>query len=132
MVVYENSLITLTYAPETDTLLAEWAVQDQYSLPEINQTLEKLVAIMCNYDVKNLLIDASKANFNLTNEDYRAIVEGLETAFGKTHIQRLARVTTSDPLREEKIYTIRKQVNLPYDFRDFKTKEDALKWLTNG
>jgi hypothetical protein len=131
VLVYENSLVTLTFAPETDTLTAEWSDQENYSLPEVKQTLEKLIEAINNYDVKNLLIDASKANLNLTNENYRAFVEYLETAFGKTHIQKLARVKTFDPLREEKIYTIRQKVNLPYDFRDFKTKDEAIKWLAS-
>ena len=132
MVVYVNSLVTLTYAPESDTLSADWSDQEQFSLPEIKQTLEKLVEVMSNYNVKNLLIDASKANFNLTNDNYRDIIEYLEPAFKKTHLQKLARVMTSDPLREEKVYTIRQKINFPYDFRDFKTKDEAMKWLTIG
>ena len=43
MVVYVNSLVTLTYAPESDTLSADWSNQEQFSLPEIKQTLEKLL-----------------------------------------------------------------------------------------
>jgi hypothetical protein len=131
MIVYQNSLITLNYTPETDVLLVEWPSFEPYAILEVMQTLQKLIEVINNYNVRNLLIDASKANINMTGEDYSAIFVELITDLENTHIQKLARVMTPDPLREEKVYTMRQQRIIPYDFRDFRTKEEALNWLVN-
>ena len=132
MVVYQNNILTITYSPESDLLSAVWSSTDAYELSKVQQAIKKLVEVILSYDVKNLMIDASKAEMDFTNEEYKAIIVQLATDFQTTHLQKLARVTTTDPLREEKIYTIRQQLYFPYDFRDFKTREEALNWLISS
>src|SRR5688572_29080852 len=131
MVVYENSLITLTFAPETDTLLATWTNAELYSSFEVKQTLEKLIEALNNYNIKNLVIDARQGNVGMGDDEYRTIVIDFLNALSRTPVQKFARVMTSDPLREEKIYTIRQKEVFPYEFEDFKTREDAFSWLNN-
>jgi len=131
MVVYENSLITLTFAPETDTLLADWTNLELYSSLEVKQTVQKLIECLNNYNVKNLLINARKGNVGMNDDEYRAIVTGFLNELAKTNIKKLGRVMTSDPLREEKIYTLRQTEVFPFEFEDFRTREEALSWLTN-
>src|SRR5688572_29095886 len=101
MIVYENSLITLTFAPGTDILYANWSNLELYSALEVNQTLQKLIEAMVDYNVKNLLIDARKGTIGMSDDEYRKIVIDFFQELGKTHIEKLARVMTSDPLREE-------------------------------
>ena len=131
MVVYENSLITLAFAPETDTLLATWTNTELYSSFEVKQTLEKLTDVLITYNIKNLLIDARQGNVGMNDDDYRTIVIEFLNELGKTPLRKFARVITSDPLREEKIYTIRQKVVFPFEFEDFRTREEAYSWLAS-
>jgi len=129
VIVYQNSLITLTYAPETDILSVDWPNFEPYATLEIRESLLKLVEIVRNYDVKKLLIDASKANIGMNDDAYRAILLEFAGELEKTHIQKLARIKTQDPSREVKVTTLRSAMPFPYDFQNFSTEQEALAWL---
>lgn len=130
MIAYKNSLITISFEPETDILFLDWTNFDKYTILEVEHSIHKLVEIINNYDVKNVLVDASKANIDITIEEYTGIINELVLELGQTRVEKLARIMTLDPIREEVYYKMRQAVNFPFEFEDFKTKDKALAWLT--
>ena len=135
MILYQNALIVLDYNPSTDILSVEWLNIQPYNLPEIRHTLEMLVESIRNYDVKKLLIDGSKTTVSpeLDEAEYRNIVFKFVSDISKTRLQKSARITTPDQVREAKSKQLSaeaiKNTHLTIQSQDFATKSEALEWL---
>jgi len=135
MILYQNSLIILDYTPSSDILSVVWPNAEPYNLAEIRRTLDILVESIRNYDVKKLLIDASQTTVSseLNEAEYKSIVIQFAHDLTKTRLQKSARITTSDKIREiksrELSATIITDTKLAVDSQIFSTKDEAITWL---
>jgi uncharacterized protein YqgV (UPF0045/DUF77 family) len=131
MIVFQNSLIILNYTPDTDILSVDWPDFEPYEMVELKESLNKIIEILKSYDVKNLLIDASKARINMNDKEYFAVISEFAAKLRDTRMQRVARVMSSDPERERNVNIVRQENVLSYYFQDFKSRADALRWLSS-
>jgi DNA primase large subunit len=132
MIVYQNHLITLTYTPESDTLMIDWPDVESYTFPEVRESFQKIVEVLKNYDVKNLLLDASTGFIRLKYSEFLTLIREFATNLLQTRLQKFARVLPKDPEREESVKTIQKELANSYQYRDFKSKAAALRWFQSG
>ena len=132
MVVYENNSITITYAPETDSILVAWPGTEPYTLPEIKESLHKLLEIITNYNAKNLVIDAMNAKVNVDYQEYLQVVKNTMYELNKTHLQKVARVLSADPEREAIQDAANQNFRFNFQFQNFKSRAEAVKWISKS
>ena len=128
-----SGIITLDYSPATDVLVTSMPDVKEFSLSEVSFCLGLIVENVRNYHIKNLLLDSSNSVVEVEDEAYRAITMKFAMALMGTRLKKVARVGTADADREQKSARlsadIRQEVNLPVEFRNFATKEEAMEWL---
>ncbi|WP_157593100.1 hypothetical protein [Rufibacter tibetensis] len=123
----------MDYTPATDILYVEYPDLDSALLPVIKNSFTILVEAIVNYDVKRLLLDASRTHVSISEEENRDISIQLATALAKTRLQKVARIQPLDPVLENKaqnnISRIHQKGVLTYELRTFSSNQEAVKWL---
>lgn len=132
MLIY-SGIITLDYDLTTDVLVTSMPDVRQFALSEVSFCLELIVDNIRNYDIKNLLLDSSKSVIEVEEEAYKAITTKFMMDLMSTRLKKIARVGTTDTKREENSAKLsselRKELNLPIQFKTFTSKADAMEWL---
>ena len=131
MILYKSSLITLDYDPATDILSLDWPdIQDLF-VAAVEQEIQELVKHIKHYDVKKLLLDTSRATINVDMVQYQAFLVSFARELMDTRLQKVARVGSSDPVREKLVNDAKEasQVAGAFAFKVFKSKAEALEWL---
>ena len=133
MILAKTSIITLDYNPATDILQADYPDLIGFQIPEIKRSLTIMVEAIRNYDVKKLLLDASKTTIEVSQEESSAITRQLAVDLVNTRLQKVARIQPVDNNRErtaqENINQIGQAGLLPYQLQTFTHKSDAMAWL---
>lgn len=129
MTNYQDRLITLSWMEDVDILSVTWSESVPYNTSEIEQSIDKVIETIKNYNCKKLLIDASEAHFLSDDELLRITLTDFGTKLSKTGIEKVARIITSDQTREARIQTIRTEVSFPFKIYDISNREQALHWL---
>ena len=135
MILHQNSIIQLTYNPAADIL--EVRYPDLYTsfLSEARENLKLMVEAIHNYDVKNLLLDASTTAIEVSPEESRELTMQLAKELAQTRLRKVARIQPQDPTKEiraqENIRQLERGIILPYQLRTFADRAAALKWLAS-
>jgi len=128
-----SGIITLDYSPATDVLVTSMPDIKEFGASEVSFCFGLIVENVRNYHIKNLLLDSSKSIVEVEDEAYKAITMKFAMDLMGTRLKKLARVGTIDTEREEKSAKlsadIKQEVNLPVEFRNFATREEAMEWL---
>lgn len=105
----------------------------QLALPEVSACLDIVVSNIRNYDIKKLLLDSSKSVIEAEDEAYKAVTTKFGLDLMNTRLKKIARVATTDTKREAKSAQVsaelRRELNLPIEFRNFSNQADAMEWL---
>ena len=132
MIIY-SGIITLDYNPATDVLATSMPDVRQFGMAEVSFCLGLIVENIRNYDIKKLLLDASNSLVEVEDEAYKAMATKFAMDLMKTRLKKIARVETADAKREEKSAKmsreLKQELNLPMEFRNFSSKEEAMGWL---
>lgn len=132
MNIYKG-IITLDYEPATDVLVTSMPDVRQYGLSEVSVSLGIIVSNIRNYDIKKLLLDASQSVVAVESESYSAVVKKFTLDLMSTRLQKLARVSTTDVLREAPTARIasevRQELRPTIEHRNFTSPIEALAWL---
>lgn len=133
MILFNNGLILLDYNPAGDILSVELPDIQELTLPEVQRSFQIIVENITNYDIKNLLIDSSKALVEVEDSDYKAVILQFGKDLMRTRLQKIARLGSARPAQEERAMNVsaevRQELNLPVKFGNFTSKPDALNWL---
>ncbi|GHA81454.1 hypothetical protein [Pontibacter akesuensis] len=133
MIIFENSIIKLDYDPATDIVVIEYPSLYGYLLPEIKHSLDILTDTVRSYDIKRVLLDASRTTVSVTPEESRELTVYLAGALARTRVRKLARVqsldTTVETRATENIAHVQQEFTLPYLLQSFTQKAEALAWL---
>ncbi len=133
MIIHQNSLISLVYSPASDILEVEYPDLQVYMLSHIKESLDLMVQTIRTYDVKRLLLDASKTVIEISEEENKQVTLHLAEALVTTRLQKLARIHPIDLNREiraqENIQNLKASGLLTYQLQTFTSKDQALTWL---
>ncbi|MEJ8804397.1 hypothetical protein [Pontibacter sp. H249] len=133
MILFSNGLILLDYNPADDILSVELPDMQEMTLPEVRRSFQIVIENIINYDIKNLLLDSSKAIVEVEDEEYKAVILQFGTDLMRTRLQRLARVGSTRPVQEKRAANVSEEVkqelNLPIKFGNFTIRADAMNWL---
>lgn len=132
MLIY-SGIITLDYNPKTGVLTTTMPDVREFGTEDVSFCLGLIVESITNYDIEKLLLDSSKSVMEVEDEAYKAITMKFGIDMIETRLKKIARVRTADARREEisaKVSKeLRQELNLPLEFRDFASKDEALAWL---
>jgi hypothetical protein len=133
MIIYEDSTIELLYLTAQDTITATLQSERVYEATEVRKAFTTIVAYTKEYQVSRLLLDFRHNTLDLSETDYKTTVAQLTVGLMQTLLQKVARVGTADPVREQKIEStydgIKNAVTVPIQVRMFADKTEALQWL---
>ncbi|MFD2245327.1 hypothetical protein [Pontibacter ruber] len=132
-ILYEDELIKLEFTTQQDILLVAPQNQSKFGVSEIRKAFMSTVACTREHDIKRLLLDFSRNIIEMNEAEYKNVIAQLTVGLMPTHIKKVARIATSDTLRELKVEAtydaIRKAVELPLEFRNFPSTAEAMEWL---
>jgi hypothetical protein len=128
-----NGIIKLDYNPATDVLVTSMPDIKQFELSEVSFCLGLIVESIINYDIKFLLLDSSKSVIEIDANAYKAISTRFAMDLMRTRLKKIARLQTTDAIREEKSGKIatelKQELNLPIQFKNFDNPAEAMDWL---
>lgn len=131
MILFQNSLIKLDYDPATDILSVDMP-HITYDLDaDFARALDIIVENVRNYDVKYLLIDASKSVIDLESGRYTELVTKFSYDLRATRLQKGARVVSANKMREEIVQEVIDDVHQTLIYQSFTDTNVALDWLKN-
>ncbi|WP_157433442.1 hypothetical protein [Adhaeribacter aquaticus] len=129
MILFQNGLIRLDYQPSSDILYMDWPSMHSYALSEIRFSLEKLVEVVRHYDIKLLLVDASKSVVDIGDPEYKGVMTEFIYNIMQTRLQKLARIETGNVTREKRIGELKEATKPTFSYQGFTNKEAAKEWL---
>lgn len=133
MILHQSSLIRLDYNPATDILVVDYPDINEFLLPHIRQSLTLMVEAILNYDVKKLLLDASRTIIEISEEENKQVTMQLAADLMRTRLQKVARIQPVNMMQEtraqENISRIRQVGLLPYQLETFTSRTAAMAWL---
>lgn len=133
MILFENSVIRLDYDPATDIVVVEYPDLHDYLLPEIKHSLDIMVEVVRNYDIKKLMLDSNRTVSSVQESESRHVAVYLAAGIAKTRVQKVARVQSPVEAVESRaqgnIKHLQESQQLPFQLQNFTDKETALEWL---
>jgi predicted HAD superfamily phosphohydrolase YqeG len=129
MILYQNAFMRLDYDPAADILIVEWPDFRPYTLTSVKEVLRILVETVRDYDIKKLLADSSNTIIEVDEADYKSVMENFALAIRTTRLQKMARIVTADPLRENIVVELKENVGASVIYKSFTSRAAALEWL---
>ena len=134
MILHADRYFEHRYDVTMDLLSVQWPTIETIYLPEIFHSVSILVENVFNYNIRNLLIDASHARIQATHEEANQVVHLLVNGLAKSRLEKLARIESENQNREIMLRVMAADMNrnLGFETRFFKDIETAQNWLKNG
>jgi predicted HAD superfamily phosphohydrolase YqeG len=127
--IIPNTLIKLDYDPTKDILYVEWPDFEYYSLLELQQILKTVLDTIRHYDINYLMLDARTTVIDISEADYDQIASKFAQDLMQTRIKKVARLITSNAVRERQVEQVREKTKLSVEFKTFDTVDNALNWF---
>ncbi|WP_156180603.1 hypothetical protein [Rufibacter radiotolerans] len=132
MIILQNSLTQLEYDPSTDILYLDWPDTSLFTLEEVKGTLQDTVKAIKDYDIKKLFMDSSQREMNFYDAEFLEVMQEIAYSLLDTRLAKIARITTTDHYREQKVQEAQARAGIHLQVRSFADKETALEWLKDA
>ena len=132
MILFQNSLLKLRYDPATDILFVDMPDITYDLRADFRRSLDIIVENTRNYDVKKLLVNASRSVIDMDTKDYTALITNFSKDLKSTRLQKVARVESASSSRERMVQKIIEEVQPVSFYRTFLDEQSAVEWLKSG
>ncbi|MER2999216.1 hypothetical protein [Pontibacter populi] len=133
MILYKDHIIELDYQPAQDLLITCQPSIRPYDAREVRSAFISIITFVKEYNITRLLLDFTRNTQDLSETEYKTNMAQLTVGLLQTSLQKVARLTTSDAIREQKIAsmldTIQGAVPMVVEVGMFTSKEEAVRWL---
>ncbi|MBC5772740.1 hypothetical protein H8S95_01580 [Pontibacter sp. KCTC 32443] len=133
MTLYEDGFLKLSYDATYDILYVPCPHIQEFELLHIQKALSIVVETLISYDIKRFLFDSSNSQIDLPAEDHYHLIGQLIRGLMPSRLQKLARVGSTDTMRENSIERFldnsEVQYTLPFKIQNFPSKAAAINWL---
>lgn len=130
MILFEHSAVRLDYDPTTDIKVVEYPDLHDYLLPEIKCSVDKIVEVIRNDVIKNLMLDSTRTVFTVGEDQSKGVAMYLAAGIMKTRVQKMARVQSLvEPVEKRahgNIKYIQESQPLPFKLQNFTDRSVAL------
>ncbi|MEJ8804362.1 hypothetical protein [Pontibacter sp. H249] len=127
-----NKFIKLEYDPAKDVLYFRWPDFYEYAVPELKYVLKSITDTIKSYDIKYLIIDASKSVISISDPLYVEVTTQFSIDLKFTRLKKSARIIDDITLREAQVKEIKAKAGLVLETKSFKTYNEALEWLLSN
>jgi hypothetical protein len=131
--LHSTGIVQLEYEPAFDLLTTSLQATRAYDAREVKSAFVTIATFVQEHSIKKLILDFTRNTYDLPTIEYKQTVAQLTVGLLRTPLQKVARIQTEDPYREEKIATlwgeIKAAVSVHIDVRMFPTKAAARQWL---
>lgn len=133
MILHSDRYFEHLYDVKLDMVCVKWPTIETLYLPEILNSVNLLVENIKNYNIRNLLVDASNTQAHSSREDADQVVSAFISGLEKSRLEKLARVESAVQERESVLKLMMPEINKnsTFEIRFFKDLGSALKWLEN-
>ncbi|MBK0403031.1 hypothetical protein I5M27_08530 [Adhaeribacter sp. BT258] len=134
MILHADRYFEHHYDVKNDLVSINWPTIETIYLPEILHSVSILVENVVNYNIRNLLIDASEADLHASHEEANEVVFLLTNGLAKSRLEKLGRVESSNASREIILRQMVLEMNQRYQYqtRFFRDTASARRWLEAG
>ena len=129
MILFQNSLIKLIYNPATDILSVDMPSVNYDIATEYSRSLDIIVENVKNYDVKKLLIDASKSEIEIDLDKFADLITKFSLDLKASRLEKVSRVVSADQERENIVQQIIEEVQPVPLYNSFTDYKVAMGWL---
>lgn len=131
MILHKDRYFEHVYDVKHDMVCIKWPTIESLYLPEILNSVRILVENIKNYNIKNLLIDATETQPHSSHEDADKVVNAFIDGLKRTQLEKLARVESANQERETLLKDMVPSLALgcSFEIRFFKDIPSALTWL---
>ena len=131
MLLHSDRYFDHIYETKFDLLTVNWMTIETVFMPEILHSVQQLVANIKNYDIRNLLIDASGIHEHSSEQEHEKVVDALFGGLAKSRLKKLARIASLNKIREfvlkEKLPALNQECD--FEIRLFGNFAEADAWL---
>lgn len=135
MILFKDSVVSLDYDPTTDIVVVEYPDLHDYLLVEIKHSINKMIEIIRNYDIKKLMLDSTRTVSSVNEQESRETATYLAAGIAITRVQRVARLQSPVEAVESRakgnIKHIQESQLLPFELKNFTDNAMALEWLSS-
>src|SRR5688572_5253816 len=134
MILHSDRYFEHLYDVKLDMVSIKWPTIESIYLPEILNSVSILVENVINYNIRNMLVDASETKILADYEDADKVVHLFVDGLAKSRLERLARIESSISEREIMLKLLASEMNNKYSYetRFFNDYSSAYKWLEQG
>ncbi|GAB3203000.1 hypothetical protein ABID22_001186 [Pontibacter aydingkolensis] len=125
-----NKFIKLEYDPAKDVLYFQWPDFYEYAVPELKYILKSVTDTIKSYDIKYLIIDATKSVISISDPLYVEVATQFNIDLKSTRLKRSARIVNDLTVRETQIKEIREKAGFSLEVKSFKKADEALEWFS--
>lgn len=129
MILYENGFIRLEYDASTDMLYVDGPDVQEHALMRVYEASGIIVGAIGRYNIKRLLIDFSQAVVDVSQQDYRVVVNQFTRDLMKTSLQKVVRVATGEGGEVSAVEGAGGRAKPVITFQSFTSRDAALDWL---
>jgi hypothetical protein len=133
LILYKDNIVELDYQPAHDLLITCQPATRPYDANEVRSAFISIITHVKEYYITRLLLDFTRNTYDLTEPEYKNTMAQLTVGLLQTSLQKVARLSTPDAIREHKIssmlHTIQVAVPMAVEVQMFTTKEEAMQWL---
>lgn len=131
MILHADRYFEHHYDVKNDLVSIIWPTIETIYLPEIFHSVGILVENVVNYNIRNLLIDASQAEMHASQEEANEVIFLLTNGLAKSRLEKLGRVESGNINREIMLRQLAQEMNQRYQFqtRFFPDIDSARRWI---
>jgi hypothetical protein len=134
MILHSDRYFEHLYDVKLDMVSIKWPTIESIYLPEILNSVSILVENVINYNIRNMLVDASDTKLLADYEDADKVVHLFVDGLAKSRLEKLARIESVNVDREIMLKLLASEMNNKYNYetRFFNDYSSAYKWLEEG
>jgi hypothetical protein len=134
MILHSDRYFEHLYDVKLDMVSIKWPTIESIYLPEILNSVSILVENVINYNIRNMLVDASDTRILADYDDADKVVNMFVDGLAKSRLEKLARVESANTDREIILKLLASEMNNKYQYetRFFNDYGSAYKWLEQG
>jgi hypothetical protein len=134
MILHSDRYFEHLYDVKLDMVSVKWPTIESIYLPEILNSVSILVQNVINYNIRNMLVDASETKLLADYNDADKVVNMFVDGLAKSRLEKLARIESVNLDREIMLKLLASELNSKYNYetRFFNDYSSAFKWLEQG
>ena len=133
MQLYQDNIFTVELPDSASCVVVKWHDMEFFNLSDFELAFHTLMAILGEYNIKNVIMDMSQTLTGLPDKFYSATIDLLMSGFSFHQVQKLGRIASPDSCRESRTFSYISNLiagmQLELKYQVFNCRQSALQWV---